>query len=107
MTPVRLEPAALWSGVKHSTTEPLRSQQTDRRTDGGNCNIPFAFLKKRGEKHIRRDFHLVAWVMPQGWDLGVPWGVGGAGMTWGYHGGLGGAKKFFEIQPDLVCELLT
>ena len=25
MTPVRLEPAALWSGVKHSTTEPLRS----------------------------------------------------------------------------------
>ena len=31
----------------------------------------------------------------QGWDLGVPWG-------------LGGSKKFFsEIQPDLVCELLT
>ena len=22
-------------------------------------------------KHIRRDFHSVAWVMPQGWDLGV------------------------------------
>ena len=26
MTPVRLEPAALRSRVKHSTTEPLRSQ---------------------------------------------------------------------------------
>ena len=26
MTPVRLEPAAPWSRVKHSTTEPLRSQ---------------------------------------------------------------------------------
>ena len=26
MTPVRLEPAALWSRVKHSTTEPLRSR---------------------------------------------------------------------------------
>ena len=25
VTPVRLEPAALRSGVKHSTTEPLRS----------------------------------------------------------------------------------
>ena len=25
MTPVRLEPAAPWSRVKHSTTEPLRS----------------------------------------------------------------------------------
>ena len=46
-------------------------------------------------KHIRRDFHLVAWVMSQGSDLGVPWGV------WG-------VKIFFwEIQPDLVCELLT
>ena len=21
-------------------------------------------------KHIRRNFHYVAWVMPQGWDLG-------------------------------------
>ena len=21
-------------------------------------------------KHIKRDFHSVAWVMPQGWDLG-------------------------------------
>ena len=32
----------------------------------------------------------------QGWDLG------------GYRGGLGGQKFFFpEIQPDLVCELLT
>ena len=30
----------------------------------------------------------------QGWDLGIPWGVG--------------VKKFSsEIQPDLVCELLT
>ena len=29
-------------------------------------------------KHIRRDFHSVIWVMPQGWDfgaLGVPRGV--------------------------------
>ena len=28
-------------------------------------------------KHIRRDVHSVARVMTQGWDLGVPWGVGG------------------------------
>ena len=39
MTPVRLEPAALRSRVKHSTTEPLRSlkdcfdSQSDRRSD--------------------------------------------------------------------------
>ena len=46
-------------------------------------------------KHIRRDFHLVAWVMPQGSDLGVPWG------------GFGGQFFSPKIQPDLVCELLT
>ena len=30
-------------------------------------------------KHIKQDFYLVAWVMPKGSDLGVPWGVGGGG----------------------------
>ena len=27
---------------------------TDRRTDGGDCNIPEAFLKKRGDNDIHR-----------------------------------------------------
>ena len=31
------------------------------------------FSHMKGIKHIR----LAAWVMPQGWDLGVPRGVGG------------------------------
>ena len=43
-------------------------------------------------KNIRQDFHLAAWVMPQGWHLGILWGVGG------------GVKKMYcEIQSDLVC----
>ena len=33
------------------------------------------FSQMKDIKHIRRDFHLAAWVMPQGWDLGVPRGV--------------------------------
>ena len=33
------------------------------------------FSHMKDIKQIRRDFHLVAWVMPQGSDLGVPWGV--------------------------------
>ena len=33
MTPVRLEPAALRSRVKHSTTEPLRSHNLDDDDD--------------------------------------------------------------------------
>ena len=41
-------------------------------------------------KHIRRDIHLAARVMPQGWDLWVPWGAGG--------------HFFSEIQPDFACE---
>ena len=50
------------------------------------------FSHMKDIKHIRRDFHLTAWVMPHRWDLGAPWGV----------------NFFFpEIQPDLVCELLT
>ena len=35
------------------------------------------FSQIKDTKHIRRDFHSVAWVMPQGWDfgaLGVPRG---------------------------------
>ena len=51
----------------------------------------FVFSHMKDIKHIRWDFNLAAWVMPQGWDLGLPWGV----------------NFFPEIQPDLVCELLT
>ena len=36
------------------------------------------FSQMKDIKHIRRDFHLAAWVMPQGWDLGVP--RGGCGV---------------------------
>ena len=36
------------------------------------------FSQMKYIKHIRRDFYLAAWVMPQGWDLGVPWGVVGS-----------------------------
>ena len=36
------------------------------------------FSEMKDIKHIRRDFHLAAWVMHQGWDLGVLWGVGGS-----------------------------
>ena len=36
------------------------------------------FSQMKDMKHIRWDFHLAAWVMPQGWDLGVPRGVVGS-----------------------------
>ena len=49
-------------------------------------------------KHIRRDFYTAAWFMH------APW-VGLGGTMGG--GGLSGPKKIPQIQPDLVCELLT
>ena len=29
------------------------------------------FSQMKDTKHIRRDFHYVVWVMPQGWDFGA------------------------------------
>ena len=45
------------------------------------------FSQMKNTKHIRRDFHYVACVMPQGWDFGVlevPGGGGGSKkiQTW-------------------------
>ena len=50
------------------------------------------FSQMKDIKHIGRDFHSLAWVMPKGSDLGVPCGV-----EWS-------KKKNSEIQPDLVSE---
>ena len=40
-------------------------------------------------KHIRRDFYPVAWVMPQGWDLGAL--------------GCSGGQKFFFFKQGHVA----
>ena len=31
----------------------------------------YVFSQKKDTKHIRKDSHSVAWVMPQGWDFGA------------------------------------
>ena len=49
------------------------------------------FSQMKDIKHIRRDFHLAAWVMPQGWDLGVLWG------------GCGVKKFFFPKFNQIWC----
>ena len=55
MTPVRLEPAALRSRVKHSTTEPLRSLSVylsgrvlDLGGGGGGDTMIFAYIRRLG-----------------------------------------------------------
>ena len=85
-------PLGLWGGAKRSNIIKSHSQSQFPRF----LNQTLCVLSQMKDiKHIRWDFHSVASVMPQGWDLGVPWGVGGP-------------KKIFpQIQPDLVCELLT
>ena len=34
-----------------------------------------AFLQIKDRKHIEKNVHSVAWVMPEGWDLGGAWWV--------------------------------
>ena len=43
------------------------------------------FSQMKNTKHIRRDFHSVTWVMPQGWDLGC-WGAQGVKTFFFKHG---------------------
>ena len=49
------------------------------------------FSKMKDIKHIRWDFHLASWVMPHGWDLGVP------------CGGWGGKYFFFPKFNQILC----
>ena len=84
-------PLGPWGGAKRSNIIKSQSQSQFQRFLNQTLCV---FSQMKYIKHIRRDFHSVTWVMPQGWDLGVPCGVG--------------VQIFFsQIQPDLVCELLT
>ena len=84
-------PLGPWGGAKRSNIIKSQSQcQFQRFLNETLC----VFSQLKDIKHIRWNLHSVAWVMPQGWDLGVPWG-------------LGFKKLFSQIQPELVCELLT
>ena len=38
------------------------------------------FSQIKDTKHIKRDLHHVAWVMPQGWDFGALGAQGGGGQ---------------------------
>ena len=62
----------------------------------------YVFSQIKDIKHIERDFHLVTWVMPQGWDLGEL-------RVKSVHLSvtLSPPKPLDEIQPNLGCELLT
>ena len=66
-------PLGPWGGAKRSNI--IKSQLQSQFQRFLNQTL-FVFSQMKDIKHIRRDFHSVAWVMPQGWDLGVPWGDG-------------------------------
>ena len=85
-------PLGPWGGAKRSNIIKSQSQSQFQRFLNQTLCV---FSQLKDIKHIRRDFHSVALVMPQRWDLGVPWGIGEV-------------KIFFsQILPDLVSELLT
>ena len=63
-----------WGGAKRSNIIKFQLQSQFQRFLSQTLCV---FSQMKSIKHFRRDFHLVAWVMPQGWDLGVPWVVRG------------------------------
>ena len=78
---------APWGGAKRSNIKFQLQSQFQRFLNQTLC----VFSQMNDIKHIRRDFHSVAWVMPQGSDLGVPWGV-----EWS-------KKKFFLGNSTRFC----
>ena len=66
-------PLGPWGGAKRSNIIKSQSQSQFQRILNQTLCV---FSQLKYIKHIRRDFHSVAWVMPQVWDLGVPWGLG-------------------------------
>ena len=67
-------PLGPWGGAKRSNIIKSQSQSQFQRFLSQTLCV---FSQLKDIKLIRGDFHSVAMVMPQGWDLGVPWGVGG------------------------------
>ena len=68
-------PLGPWGGAKRSNIIKSQSQSQFQRFLNQTLCV---FSQLKDIKHTRWDFHSVAWVMTQGWDLGVPWGIGGS-----------------------------
>ena len=68
-------PLGPWAGAKRSNIIKFQLQSQFQRFLNQRLCV---FSKMKDRKHIRLDFHLAPWVMFQGWDLGVPWVVGGS-----------------------------
>ena len=69
-------PLGPWEGAKRSNIIKSQSQSQFQRFLNQTLCV---FSQMKDIKNIRRDFHSIAWVMPQGWDLGVSRGGGGVG----------------------------
>ena len=67
-------PLGPWRGAKRSNIIKYHSisiTESKRFLNQTLC----VFSQMKDIKPIRQDFHSVAWVLPQGPDLRVPWGV--------------------------------
>ena len=54
-----------WISSNGLGIDSIKDRRTDRRMDGGDYNIPFAFLKKRGDNKL--------WLAGKGYDLYCFW----------------------------------
>ena len=65
-------PLGPWGGAKRSNMIKYQLQSQFQRFLNQTLCV---FSQMKDITHIRRDYHSVTWVMPQGLDLGVPRGV--------------------------------
>ena len=66
-------PLGPWGGASRSNIIKSQSQSQFQRFLNQTLCV---FSQMKDIKHIRQDFHSIPWVMPQGWDLGLPWMLG-------------------------------
>ena len=67
-------PLGPWGGAKRSNIIKFQLQSQFQRILNQTLCV---FSQMKDIKHIRRDFHSITWVMPQGWGLGGTVGAGG------------------------------
>ena len=83
-------PLGPWGGAKRSNIINIIKFQLQSQFQRFFNQTLCVFSHINDIKHMGWDFHLVAWVMPQGSDLGVPWRV------WG------GQKNFFFLKFNQI-----
>ena len=97
-------PLGPWGEVKRSNIIKFQLQSQFQRFLYQTLCV---FSQKKDTKHIRRDFHSVAWVLPQGWDFGGLGGPRGVKKIFFKHGHVAYHMDGHEEQNIMQVKFLS